>query len=133
MAQGLRQGCLLSSPLLFNVFFAAKLISLLIDRFSEDADILADLVPLQEQPSKVGPGTALECARHVIWGMLYADDACILLRLPSGLERTMAIFIEVFGAFGLAILKIKTETMCMPIPRASATQIAFGATRQQYR
>ena len=74
VAQGLRQGCVLS-PLLFNVFFASILLVAL-ESFSEDANILADLAHLPEQPSKVSPETARECARCVIWGMLYADDAC---------------------------------------------------------
>ncbi|CAN0053269.1 unnamed protein product, partial [Ascophyllum nodosum] len=39
-------------------------------------------------------------------------------------------FVEVFGAFGLTISESKTETMCMPIPRAP---IVFNATGQQYR
>ena len=89
----------------------------------KDADILADLVHLREQPSKVGPETALECVRRAIWGMLYADDACIVSRSTRGLGRMMAVFVEVFGAFGLTISESKTETMCMPIPRAPATKI----------
>ena len=130
VAQGLRQGCVLS-PLLFNVFFAAILFVL--ERFSKEAGILADLIHLQDQPSKVGPETALECVRRAIWGMIYADDGCIVLRSPRGLGRMMAVFVEVFGTFGLTISESKTETLCMPIPRAPATKILFNAPGQQYR
>ena len=131
VAQGLRQGCVLS-PLLFNAFFAAIIFAVL-ERFSKDAGILADLIHLQEQPPKVDPKTALECMRRAIWGMLYADDECIVSRSSRGLGRMMAVFVEVFGIFGLTILESKTETMCMPIPRAPATKIVFNATGQQYR
>ena len=131
VAQGLRQACVLS-PLMFNVFFAAILLVVL-ERFSKDAGILADLIHLQEQPSKVGPKTALKCVRHAIWGMLYADDACIVSRSPRGLGRMMAVLVEVVGMFGLTISERKTETMCVPIPRTPATKIVFNATGQQYR
>ena len=103
VAKGLRQGCVLSL-LLFNVFLATiLLVALLIERFSEDADILEDLTHLQEQPSKVGPETALECVQPVIWEMLYPDTACSVSRSLRGLGRMMAVFIEVFGVFGLTI------------------------------
>ena len=131
VAQGLRQGCVLS-PLLFNVFSAAILFVVL-ERFGKDAGILADLIHLQEQPSKVGPETVLECVRRAICGMLYADDACIVPRSPRGLVRMMAVFVEVFGTFGLTTSESKMETMCMPIPRAPATKIVFNATGLQYR
>ena len=131
VAQGLRQGCVLS-PLLFSVFFAA-ILRVVLERSSKDAGILADLIHLHKQPSKVRPETALECVRRAIWGMLYADDACIVSRSPRGLGRVMAVFVEVFGAFGLTISESKTETMCMPIPRAPATKIVFNATGQPYR
>ena len=45
----------------------------------------------------------------------------------------MVVFVEVFGTFDLAISESKTETMCMPIPRAPATRIVFNTTGQQYR
>ena len=70
----------------------------------------------------------------LFWEIMYADDARTVLRSQRGLERMMAVSVEVFGASGLTIPEIKTETMCMPIPRAPATQIAFDATgQQQYR
>ena len=96
-------------------------------RRSKDAGILADVIHLQEQSSKVGPGTALEFVRRAIWEMLYADDACIVSRSPRGLGRMMEVFVEVFGTFGLTISESETETMCMPIRRAPVTKIAFNA------
>ena len=63
-----------AGPVAVQHFFAAMLLDVL-QRFSEDADILADLVHLKEQSGKVGPETALEYVRRAVWGMLYADDA----------------------------------------------------------
>ena len=45
----------------------------------------------------------------------------------------MVAFVEVFGAFDLTISESKTETVCVLISRASAMQISFNATGQQYR
>ena len=105
--QGIRQGCVLS-PLLFNIFFAAVLLVAL-QRFSEDLDILADLVHLQEQQAKVSPETSMECVCRAVWGILYADDACIVSRSPQGLERMMATLVDVFGALGLTVSEKKQK------------------------
>ena len=102
-----------------------------LEKFSDDAYILADLVHLQEQPSKVGPKTALGNVPRTYWGILYTNEACIVSRSPRGLERMMAAFVEVFGILGLTISESRTETMCMPSPRAFTTQIVFNATGQQ--
>ena len=78
-----------------HILVAALLVAL--QRFSEDPDILADLVHIQEQPAKVGPETAMEYVRRVVWGMLYADDAYIVSRSPQGLERMMATLVRSYS------------------------------------
>ena len=43
----------------------------------------------------------------------------------------MAIFVEMFGAYGLTISESKPEAMSTPIPPVPATQI-FNSMGQQY-
>ena len=56
--QGLPQGCVLS-PLLFNIFFAAVL-NVVLQRFSEELAILAELVHLKEPSTSMGPEPAMD-------------------------------------------------------------------------
>ena len=68
----------------------------------------------------MGPETALECVRCAVWGMLYADDACIVSQSPR-LGLMMAVIVKVCGAFGLTVSEKKTKTMLMPIPHGLLT------------
>ena len=113
--QGLRQGCVLS-PLLLNIFFAAVL-NVVLQRFSEEPAILAKLVHLKESSTSMGPEPAMDYVRHAVWGMLYADDACIVSRSPQGVAKMMEVIVEVCRALALTVSVKKTETMCMLPPR----------------
>ena len=61
--------------------------------------------------------------------MLYADDMCMVSGSPRGLKRRMAVFVGVFGAFGLTTSERKMEIMYVPIPPAPATQIVENDLR----
>ena len=115
MAQGLRQGCVVS-PLLLSVFSAATH-AVERERFSKDADIYSEMV--------------LKFTWRAFSGMFYADDACIVSRPPRGFEWIIVAFVDVFGSFGRTISESKTETMCTPIPSPPAIQIVVNATGQQ--
>ena len=131
MEQGLRQGCVLF-PLLFNIFFAAVL-TVVFQRFSEEPAILAELMRLKEPPTSMGPGPAMDYVRRAVWGMLYADEACIVSQSPQGLAKMMGIIVEVCRAFALTVSAKKTENMCTPLPRTLRRMMQIEAAGQTYQ
>ena len=96
------------SSLLFNIFFAAVL-KVVLQRFNEDPVILADLVHHKEPPTSMGPEPAMDYVRRAVWGMLYADDACIASRSPQGFAKMIEVIVEVCRAFALTVSAKKTE------------------------
>ena len=109
-------------PLLFNIFFAAVL-NVVLQRFSEESAILTELVHLKEPSTSMGPEPAMDYVRRAVWGVLYADDACIVSRSPQGLAEMMEVIVEVCRAFALIVSGKKTETMCILPPRTPQTTV----------
>ena len=120
------------SPLLFNIFFVA-VPTVVLQRFSEDTVILAELVHLKEPPTSMGPGPAMDYVCRAVWSMLYVDDACIVSRWLQGLAKMMEVIVEVCRAFALTVPEKKTETMYMPPPRTPRTIVQVEAAGQTYK
>ena len=131
MEQGLRQGYVLP-PLLFNIFFAAVL-NVVFHRFSEDPTIFAELVHLREPSTTMEPEPTVDYVHRAVWGMLYADDSCIVSRSPQGLAKMMEVIVEVCRAFTLPLSAKKTKTMCMPPPWTSRTIVRVEAAGKIYK
>ena len=101
-------------------------------RFSEDPDIVRDLVHLEENLEENAARESsdpLACVRTAVWGMLYADDAGIVFKSSEGLVKMMTVIVTVFEAAGLTVSEKKTETMLLRTPdQAPCT----AGTRQRY-
>ena len=120
------------SPLLFNIFFAA-VVNVVLQRFSEEPAILTKLVHLKEPSTSMEPEPSMDYVHHAVWGMLCADDACIVSRSSQGLAKMMEVIVEVCRAIALTVSAKKTETMCMPPPRTPRTMVRIEAARQIYK
>ena len=120
------------SPLLFNLFFAAVL-NVVLQTFSEGLAIPAELVHLEEPSTSIGPEPTTDYARRAVWGMLYADDACIDSRSPRGLDKMMEVIVNIYRAFALTVSAKKTETMCMSPSRTPRTMVRIEAVWQIYK
>ena len=115
-----------------HIFFAAVL-TIVLQRFSEEPATLVELVHLKKPPTSMGLEPAMDCVRRAVWDMLYADDACIVSRSPQGLAKMIKVIIEVCRAFALTVSAKKTETICMPPPRTTRTMVQVEAAGQTYK
>ena len=79
---------MLSSSLLFNMFFAAALRFVRV-RFSEDEGIVENLDHLNDNGAGRGE-ERLACVRRAVWGMLYTDDAGIFTAYCLEIGRELA-------------------------------------------
>ena len=113
----------------------AAVLTVVSQRFSEDTVILAGLVHLKEQPTSMEPEPTMDYIRRVVWGMMYqyADNACIDSRSSRELAKTLEVIVEVCRTFALTMPEKKTETFCMPPPRAPRTLKRVEATVQIYK
>lgn len=131
--------------LLFNEFFAAAIHVVLV-RFSEDEDIVRDLVHLEVDGlvrrgvgaigmRMKGPEVPLACVRRAVWGMLYADDAGIVPKSAEALAEMMTMIVTVFEAAGFTVSEKKTEMVLPGSPDQTppATPLIIEAAGQMYR
>jgi len=130
--QGLQQGCVLSL-LLFNIFLLQFYASS--SRGSTRRRLFSKFVCTcrngQRGRDQSSPWTThVPCA---VGCMLYADDACIVLRSLHGLAKMMDLIVDVCRAFGLTISGKKMETMCIPAPHTLTTPMEVQATGQRYK
>ena len=75
----------------------------------------------------------MDYVRRAVWGVLYADDACMLSRSPQVLAKMMEVIVEVYRVFALTVSAKKTETMCMPPPHKPRTMMRVEAAGQIYK
>ena len=106
----------------------AVVLTVVLQRFSEDAIIFAELMHLKEPPTSMGPEPAMDYVRGEVRGMLYADDACIVSRSARGLAKMMEVIVEVCRAFALTVSAKKTHHV-----HASTVYIADDGASQSSR
>ena len=92
-------------------------------RFSEDPNIVRDLVHLEEDLEENAAGVSsnpLACVRRAVWGMLFADDAGIVSKSAEGLTlgclEMITVIVTVFEAASLTASEKNTETMLLRTP-----------------
>ena len=71
------------------------MLTVVLQRFSEDTVILAELIHLKEPSTSMESEPVMDYVYRAVWGMLYADAASIVLRSPQGLAKMIEVVGEV--------------------------------------
>lgn len=69
---------------------------------------------------------------RAVLGMLYADDADIVLLSSQGLAKMMAVVVQVSKEFGMTVSDNKTETICIPTRNEESEKLEIKAAGQQH-
>ena len=70
---------------------------------------------------------------QILWGMLYADDACFVSRSSEGVEKMMTVSVIACSAFGLTVSEEKIEIMCLQTKGGGKVSFTTNAAGQVYK
>ena len=70
---------------------------------------------------------------QILWGMLYADDACFVSRSSEGVEKMMTVSVIACSAFGLTVSEEKIEIMCLQTKGGGKMSFTTNAAGQVYK
>ena len=114
------------------MLFAAATHVILV-RFSEDEDIMRELVHFEEDVV-FRKEVSLACVRRAVWGMMYANDAGIVSKSAEGLAKMKAVTVIVTG-FAAGHTASEKETMLLRTPDQTslAHPLVIEAAGQRYR
>ena len=79
------------------------------------------------------PEPAIGYGHRAVWGLLYADDACIVSRSPQELAKMMELIVEVCRASSSTVSAKKTATMSMPPPRTQRMMVRIKAAGKIFK
>ena len=69
-----------------------------------------------------------------LWAILYTDFAGVVPHLPEKIRKMMGVIVVACTLFGLTVLEVKTEIMCLHAKRGTETTVIFSveAAGQMY-
>ncbi|XP_027521360.1 uncharacterized protein LOC113957786, partial [Corapipo altera] len=109
------QGCVLA-PTLFTLFFSMMLRRTTADLDDQDSIYIryrtdGSLFNLRRLKAHT------KTLNHLVWELLYADDAALVAHTEAALQRLTSCFADAAELFGLEVSLKKTEVLYQPAPQ----------------